>query len=193
MVTHLSSNDWNGDDPWMWKPEARNSSPIIFTFMSSWDSSPKCRHRGEGGGQGVTERENPLRWRISLVTRWKLSKMPPPPGRRDKGRRRREGGEQGVAVWENLLRRRILRRYSLGCCRGGQGVRDGESKPTTVAGDVALLLGESTGKIVAFEDPFLISGWAMIRLSCHCRRVYRYTSMRICIFHKLSVCGNASG
>ena len=37
VVTHLSSNDWNGDDPYMWNPEARDSSPIIFTFMSSWE------------------------------------------------------------------------------------------------------------------------------------------------------------
>ncbi len=66
----------------------------------------------------------------------------------------------------------------------------GESKPTA-AGDVALLLGEGIGGFRCL--PFMISGWAMIRLSCHCRRVYRYTSMRICIFHKLSVCGNASG
>ncbi len=72
----------------------------------------------------------------------------------------------------------------------------GEPKPTA-AGDVDLLLGEGTGKIVASEDfaafLFMISSWSLIRISCHCRRGYQYTSMRICICHKLSVCGNASG
>ena len=34
-MPYLSSNDWNGDDPSMWNPAARDSSPIIFTFMSS--------------------------------------------------------------------------------------------------------------------------------------------------------------
>ncbi len=38
--------------------------------------------REEENKEGVTERENPLRWRISLVTQWKMSKMPPLPGKR---------------------------------------------------------------------------------------------------------------
>jgi hypothetical protein len=37
----------------MWNPEARDFSPIIFTFMSSWERTKMPR----GGGQGVTERE----------------------------------------------------------------------------------------------------------------------------------------
>ena len=107
-----------------------------------------------GGGQGVTERENPLRWRISLGTQWKLTKMPPPPGRR-RTRSNRVGkstavedfarysvedvqdaaaaGKEGtplprrgkeVAVRENTLRWRISPRYSVDCRRGGQGVAE---------------------------------------------------------------------
>ena len=45
----------------------------------------------------------------------------------DKGCRRREGGEQGVAGRENPLRWRISRRYSLGYCRGGQGVTESQN------------------------------------------------------------------
>ena len=51
------------------------------SFDKSCMSSGSCpRSRREGGG--VKERENPLRWRISLFTQWMLSKKPPPPERR---------------------------------------------------------------------------------------------------------------
>ena len=49
---------------------------------------------GRRGKQGVKERENPLRWRISLGTRWKMPKMPPPPGRRGTRRDAAAGEEE---------------------------------------------------------------------------------------------------
>ena len=63
--------------------------------------------------------------------------MPPPPGRR----RTRSNGAGKFTAAEDLATGMLQR-----------GTRSkGESKPTA-AGDVVLLLGEGTGKIVASED-----------------------------------------
>ncbi len=43
--------------------------------------------------EGVTERKNSLRWRISLVIQWKMPKMPPP-GRRGTRRDAAAGEEE---------------------------------------------------------------------------------------------------
>ena len=67
--------------------------------------------------------------------------MPPPPGRRGtrgSGVRKSTAAEDLAPLLTGMLQR---------------GTRSkGESKPAAAAGDVALLLGEGTGKIVAFED-----------------------------------------
>ena len=91
----------------MWNPEARDSSPLIFTFMSSWErlkTPPLPERRGtrrslwKRAAAGLDELElepwvslwsnhfgeestPPLAWTEG-------NKMPPP--------RRLEGGEQGV-------------------------------------------------------------------------------------------------
>ena len=67
----------------MWNPEARDSSPIIFTFMSSWERTKmppllgRRRTRSNRAGKSTAVED-------SLVTQWKMSKMPPLPGRRGK-------------------------------------------------------------------------------------------------------------
>jgi hypothetical protein len=69
-----------------------------------------ARHSGKAAGKGVTERGKLLRWRILLVSQWKMSKTAGkegnkalPPGRRG----------QGVGVRENTLWWRISSRYSV--------------------------------------------------------------------------------
>ena len=66
--------------------------------------------------------------------------MPPPPGRRGtrgSGVRKSTVAEDLAPLLTGMLQRRTRSK--------------GESKPTA-AGDVALLLGEGTGKIVASEN-----------------------------------------
>ena len=149
----------------MWNPEARDSSPIIFTFMSSWERTkmpPLPGRRGtrrslwKRAAAGLDELElepwvslwsnhfgeestPPLAWRSNGAEKFTAVEDFAPysveavqdaaaAGKEgDKGCRRREGGEQGVAGRENTLRWRISRRYSLGCCRGGQGVTESQN------------------------------------------------------------------
>jgi hypothetical protein len=153
----------------MWHPEARDSSPIIFTFMSSWWERTKLLllpwRRGTRRSLWVDELElepwvdelelepwvslwsnhfgeestPPLAWRSNGAEKFTAVEDFAPysveavqdaaaAGKEgDKSCRRREGGEQGVAGRENPLRWRISRRYSLGCCRGGQGVTESQN------------------------------------------------------------------
>ena len=99
-----------------------------------------------GGQQGVTERENPLRWRISLVTtQWKMPKMPPPPGR--------WGTRRDAAAGEERTRGSGARKYiaveDLAPLLSGlpqRGTRSSGATKPTAAGDVARLLEEITKK-----------------------------------------------
>jgi hypothetical protein len=82
----------------MWNPEARDFSPIIFTFMSSWERTkmppPPGRRRTRSNGAGkFTAVEDFARYSVEAVQEAAAA------GKEgDKVRRRREGGEQGVAV-----------------------------------------------------------------------------------------------
>ncbi len=144
---------------------------------------------------GVTERKNSLRWRILLVTRRRLPKVPPPGRKGGQGgpplperRGTRSSGARKYTTVEDLAH------YSVDCRRGGQGVAE---RQNSLRRGMSLGYSERSRKnrsICGFRClPSMISGRAMIRLPCHCRRIYRFTSIRICIFHKLSVCGDASG
>ena len=137
---------------------------------------------------GVTERNNSLRWRILLVTRRRLPKVPPPPPGRRGGqggpppperRGTRSSGARKYTTVEDLAR------YSVDCRRGGHGVAEQQNP---LRRGMSLGYSERSRKnrsIRGFRCLFfMISGWAMIRISCHCRRGYRYTSMRICTFNK---------
>jgi hypothetical protein len=101
----------------MWNPEARDSSPIIFTLMSSWERTKMPPLPGRRGtrrslwkraaagfeeldlepwvslwsNRSGEESTPPLAWTGR-------NKMPPP--------RHLEGGEQGVPERPNPLRRR---------------------------------------------------------------------------------------
>jgi hypothetical protein len=107
-VTHLSSNNWNGDDPKMWNPEARDSSPIIFTFMSSWETPPLPGRRGTRRACG---REPLLDWmswswsrgsRCGAITSVR-NPLPHSPGWRETRCRSRAAWKEG----------------NKGCCRCG--------------------------------------------------------------------------
>ena len=108
----------------MWNPEARDSSPITFTFMSSWErpKMPPLPGRRGTRRQSLWKRaaarldELELEPWISLWSNhfgeestpplaWtEGNKMPPPC--------RLEGGEQGVPERPNPLRRRSSLWYS---------------------------------------------------------------------------------
>jgi hypothetical protein len=99
----------------MWNPEASDSSPIIFTFMSSWERTKMPRCQGGGGQDGACGREPLLddwmSWSWSRGSRCGAitsvrSPLPHSPGRRGKRcrPRRLEGGEQGVPERSNPLR-----------------------------------------------------------------------------------------
>ncbi len=99
-----------------------------------------------------------LRWRISLVTQWKISKMPPPPGRRGT-RRDAAAGEEGT---RDSGARKYIAVKDLAPLLSGlpqRGKRSSGATKPIAAGDVARLLGEVAKKIVASEDfaafPFL--------------------------------------
>ena len=137
-----------------------------FALTHQWKMSKMSPPPGRMGTRSKGAGKNLLWWRSPVDTRWKLSKMPPPSGRRDK-RPPPPPGRRGT-------RSSGARKYY-----------------------TAVVEAARARIIVASEDfapfAFLISGRAMSRLSCHCRRIYRYKCMRICIFHKLFVCGDASG
>jgi hypothetical protein len=105
---------------------------------------------GERGRQGVKERGNPLRWRISLGTRLKMPKMPPPPGRR--------GTRRNAAAGEEETRDSGARKYiavgDLAPLLGGLPQRDKEkrSDKTHCGGGCRSVTRGGRGKIVASED-----------------------------------------
>ena len=100
---------------------------------------------GRRGKQGVKERENPLWWRNSLGTRWKMPKMPPPPGRRGT-RRDAAAGEEGT---RGSGARKYIAVKDLAPLLSGlpqRGTRSSGATKPTAAGDVARLLGEVARK-----------------------------------------------
>ena len=154
--------------------------------------SPPVRRRTRSNGAGkFTAVEDFARYSVEAVQEAAAAgkeggQGPPLPGRRGtrgSGVRKSTAAEDLAPLLTGMLQRRTRSkggRVKTHCGGGCRSVtRRGHRKNRSIRGFRYL--------------PFMISGWAMIRLSCHCRRVYRYTSMRICIFHKLSVCGNASG
>ena len=109
----------------MWNPEARDSSPIIRTFMSSWERTKRPpllgRRRTRSNRAGKIHCGGGFRLLLS--------------GRCLRSRRCREGGgqggtllpgkrRQGIGVRENTLRWRISPRYSVDYRRRGQGVAE---------------------------------------------------------------------
>ena len=87
---------------------------------------------------------NSLRWRNSLVTHWKISNMPPPPGRR--GTRDAAAGEEGT---RGSGARKFIAVEDLAPLLSGlpqRGTRSSGATKPTAAGDVARLLGEVAKK-----------------------------------------------
>ena len=106
----------------MWNPEARDSSPIIFTFMSSWErpkTPPLPWRRGtrrslwKRAAAGLDELE--LEPWVSLWSNHSGEESTPPLVWTEGNKmtpRRLEGGEQGVPERPNPLRRRSSLRSS---------------------------------------------------------------------------------
>ena len=130
----------------MWNPEARDSSPIILTFMSSWERTKRPpllgRRRTRSNRAGKIHCGGGFRLLLS--------------GRCLRSRCCREGGgqggtplpgkrRQGIGVRENTLRWRISPRYSVDC----RGVAE---RQNPLRRGMSLGYSRGRGKIVASED-----------------------------------------